>query len=115
MAMSVTAGDVSAARPYVAFTSLRRLSRRGILVWATALGRGKAGFAEMTWPPRLSAFRVDQGWEGQPAPNVQQRVLWGVVNGFDMDVRVYFGTQHPDRELLRMAQAQLARLVLPSR
>jgi hypothetical protein len=46
---------------------------------------------------------------------VQQRLKWGVVNGWDIDVRVYFATQHPDKQLLRKAQAQLNRLVLPSR
>lgn len=69
----------------------------------------------MQWPPRLSAFRVDHGWEGQPAANVQQRLKWGVINGWDMDVRVYFGTEHPNKQLLRKAQAQLDRLILPSR
>jgi len=69
----------------------------------------------MQWPLRLSTFRVDHGWEGQPAANVQQRPKWGVVNRWDIDVRVYFATQHPDKQLLRKAQAQLNRLVLPSR
>lgn len=115
MIVAVTTHDSAAAHPFTVFTSLTRLSMRGILIWATTIGRNRPTFGPMQWPPRLSSFRVDHGWEGQPAANVQQRLKWGVIDGWDMDVRVYFGTQHPDRQLLREAQAQLERLVLPSR
>jgi hypothetical protein len=113
MIVAVTAGDVSAVHPFAAFTSLTRLSPRGILVWAMTIGRHRPTFAPITWPPRLSSFRVDHGWEGQPAANVQQRLKWGLINGWDMDVRVFFATQHPDKQLLQKAQAELDRLVLP--
>ncbi len=115
MVVAVTAPDVAAVRPFAPFTSFRRLSPRGIIVWATAIGRNRPTFTRMRWPPLLSSFRVDHGWEGQPAPNLQQRLKWGAVGGWDMDVRVYFATQHPDRQLLRVAQAELDRLSLPSR
>jgi hypothetical protein len=115
MIVAVTAPDLGAVRPFAPFASLTQLSPSGILVWATTIGRHRPTFAAMRWPPRLSSFRVDHGWEGQPAASVQQRLKWGVVDGWDMDVRVYFGTQHPDAQLLRKAQAQLDRLVLPSR
>ena len=115
MIVTVTAPDVAAVHPFAAFTSLKRLSPTGILVWAMTIGRNRPTFAAMQWPPRLSSFRVDHGWEGQPAANVQQRLKWGVINGWDMDVRVYFATQHPGKKLLHEAQAQLDRLVLPTR
>ena len=67
----------------------------------------------MAWPPRLSSLRVHRGGEGQPAPNVQQRLRFGSVRGWDLDVRVYFGTQHPGRRLLGLAGAELRRLRLP--
>ena len=113
MVVAVTSRDVAAVRPFAAFTSLKRLSARGILVWAMVIGRDRPTFSPMHWPPRLSSFRVDHGWEGQPAANLQQRLKWGVIDGWDMDVRVYFATQHPDRQLLEKAQAELDRLVLP--
>lgn len=113
MIVAVTAGDIGAVQPFAAFTSLTRLSPHGILVWALTIGRNRPTFAPMEWPPRLSRFRVDHGWEGQPAANVEQRLRWGVINGWDMDVRVYFATQHPDKQLLEAAQAELDRLVLP--
>ncbi len=115
MVVAVTAPDVAAVRPFAPFTSFTRLSPRGIIVWATTIGRNRPTFTRMRWPPLLSSFRVDHGWEGQPAPNLQQRLKWGAVGGWDMDVRVYFATQHPDRKLLRAAQAELDRLTLPSR
>ena len=115
MVIAVTTADLKAARPFGAFTSLKRLSSRGILVWAMTIGRNRPTFTPMQWPPRLASFRLDHAWEGQPEANVQQRLKWGVVNGWDMDVRVYFATQHPDKKLLAEAQAELDRIVLPPR
>jgi len=115
MVVAVTVHDAAVAHPFAPFRSLTRMSKRGILIWATTIGRNRPKFAPMQWPPRLSRFRVDHGWEGQPAANVQQRLKWGTIDGWDMDVRVYFATQHPDKKLLHEAQAQLDRLVLPSR
>jgi hypothetical protein len=115
MIVAVTVHDAGAAHPFAVFTSLTRLSRRGILIWATTIGRNRPTFTPMQWPPRLSSFRVDHAWENQPAPNVPQRLKWGAIEGWDLDVRVYFATQHPGKELLQAAQAQLNRLVLPSR
>src|SRR5712692_11886754 len=72
MIVAVTVHDAGAAHPFAPFTSLSRLSKRGMLIWATTIGRNRPRFAPMQWPPRLSSFRVDHGWEGQPAGNVQQ-------------------------------------------
>lgn len=115
MVVAVTAPDVAAVRPFAPFARFVRLSKRGIVVWATTIGRDRRSFASLAWPPRLSDFRVDRSWEGQPAGSIQQRLEWGVVDGSDLDIRVYFGTQRPDRRLLRTAQAELDRLVLPAR
>jgi hypothetical protein len=97
------------------FVGLRQLSRSGIVIWASTSGRGDATpvFTKSRWPLRLASFRVDHGWEGQPAANVQQRLRWLVVDGWHLDVRVYFGTQHPSHRLLAKAQAELDRLRLP--
>jgi len=106
---------VSPAVLFNFFVGLRRLSRSGIVIWASSSGRGGATavFTKAHWPLRLSTFRVDHGWEGQPAANVQQRLRWVVVRGWHLDVRVYFGTQRPSRALLAKAQAELDRLQLP--
>jgi hypothetical protein len=113
MVVAVTARDAAVIHPFALFGSLRRLSRSGILVWAVTIGRGRHGFARRRWPPRLASFRVERGWEGQPASSVQQRVWLGAVHGWDMDVRVYFGTQTPSVRLRAKAQAELLRLRLP--
>lgn len=114
LVVAVTARDAAAVRPVALFGSFRKLSRAGILVWVDTIGRGRRGFpAASAWPPRLASFRVDHGWEGQPARNVQQRVWVGSVGHWDLDVRVFFATQRPSSTLRARAQAELYRLRLP--
>lgn len=115
-AWAITArSDVGALVPFDLANGLRRLSRGGIVIQATTSGRGEpAGVhTRARWPLRLSSFRVDRTWEGQPARNVQQRLRWAAVAGWWLDVRVYFATQEPGARLLREAQAELERLLLP--
>ena len=117
MVWSITKSDAAALEPVKLFTSLTRLSPRGIAIWAQTIGRGGATrvFTPATLPLRLSTFRVDQGWEGQPnGSNIQQRLRWAAVRGWHLDVRVYFATEHPDKQLLKVAQAELNRLLLPT-
>lgn len=97
------------------FIGLKRLTSSGIVIWVSDMGRGgpTTVFTKATWPLRLSSFRLDQSWEGQPAGNVQQRLRWATVAGWHLDVRVYFGTEHPSKATLAKAQAELNRLRLP--
>jgi hypothetical protein len=113
--MAATAPDAARLRPFALFTSLTRLRPRGIVVLAITIGRHRPSFhfAHTRFPLRLSSFRVDHGWENQPAPNIQQRLRAVTVGGWDLDVRVYFATQHPDRALLEDAQTELNRLRVP--
>jgi hypothetical protein len=114
--IAATADDAARLSPFALFNSLARLRRGGIVVMATTIGRHRPSFhfARTRFPLRLSSFRVDHGWENQPAANIQQRLSAVTVGGWDLDVRVYFATQHPDRKLLAEAQAELDRLRLPS-
>jgi hypothetical protein len=97
------------------FDGLKKLDATAALIWATTIG--KAGdpftFKRLPWPPRLIDFRVDHGWEGQPLGRIQQRLLAIAVGGWNLDVRVYFGTQHPSKPLLASVQAELDRLIVP--
>jgi len=113
--VAATTPDAARLSPFALFSSLTRLRRRGAVVMATTIGRERPGFrfAHARLPLRLSSFRVDRGWENQPATNIQQRLRAVTVGGWDLDVRVYFATQHPDRTLLEEAQAELDRLRLP--
>jgi hypothetical protein len=107
--------NLAALAPFDFSTNLLHLSRNGIYLWATTAGRGGPNrtFRRSQWPLRLARFRIDHGWEGQPAPNVQQRLYWVAVRGWHLDLRIYFATQHPSRQLLRSAQQELDRLLLP--
>jgi hypothetical protein len=108
-------GGASPAELFNFFVGLRKLTPAGIVIWASTSGQGGATpvFTKAGWPLHLSSFRVDHGWEGQPAANVQQRRRWAVVDGWHLDVRVYFGAQHPSKALLAKTQAELDRLRLP--
>jgi hypothetical protein len=113
MVVAVTTPDAASQRPFAMFTSLTRLRPSGILIWAWVFPRSSTHpFPRASWPLRLSSFRLDHGWEGQPAPNVQQRLYWADVGGWTLDVRVYFATQHPSRALVAKAQTELDRISL---
>jgi hypothetical protein len=114
LVVAVTAPDAAAIHPVALFGSFKKLSPDGILVWADTVGRNRKGFPSRSpWPPRLASFRIDHGWEGQPAANIQQRDWVGSVQGWDLDVRVFFATQRPSAPLRAQAQAELNRLRLP--
>jgi len=107
--------NADALTPLGVFDGLRKLGPNDALVWATTLRRGAfpRPFPPAAWPPRLGDFRVDHGWEGRPLPRIQQRLLGLTSHGWSLDVRVYFGTQHPSRRLLAEVQAELGRLTAP--
>ncbi|MFL5954352.1 MAG: hypothetical protein ACJ76I_09625 [Gaiellaceae bacterium] len=115
--IAVTTADAAVLHPFAPFVGFKRLRPRGIVIWATTIGGVATSpfppFPRASWPLRLSAFRIDRGWEGQPAPNIQQRLRAVSVRGWNLDVRVYFATEHPDKRLLAAAQAQLDRLLPP--
>ncbi len=113
-AITATEGT-SALVPFDLFNGLRSLSPCGVVIWATTSGRGgvTTDFRPVTLPLRLRRFVVYRLWEGQPAANLQQRLRWVSVAGWQLDVRVYFGTQHPSRDLVAMVEAELNRLRLP--
>lgn len=98
------------------FVGLKHLTPAGIVIWASDMGKGgpMSVFTNTRWPLKLGSFRLDGSWKGQPAANVQQRVRWASVAGWHLDVRVYFGTQHPTKATLAKAQAELNRLTLPA-
>jgi hypothetical protein len=101
--------------PFGFFDGLKKLDASAAVIWATTIS--KAGhpytFKHVAWPLRLTEFRLDHAWEGQPLPRIQQRLLWFTASGWNLDVRVYFGTQNPSKALLASVQAELERLTLP--
>lgn len=62
---------------------LRQLAPTGALIWASTASRGHYDhFKYDAWPPRLSHFRIDRAWEGQPQLRIQQRPLWFTSHGW---------------------------------
>ena len=114
-AITVRHSDLSALQPYSLGTGLLRLRRNAVLIEATTSGRGSstAAYTPARWPLRLRSFQVNHRWETQPAPNIQERLRWAAVDGWRLDVRVYFATQHPSKGLLSLVQAELNRMRLP--
>ena len=89
--------------------TLRSLPTDGIVIYASGYQarEAKPSFRAIPLPYRLSEFRHDQGWEGQPAANVPQYVLFTSLHRHLLDVRVFFGTQSPSGQQLAQAQAEL--------
>jgi hypothetical protein len=74
-----------------------------------------ASFPERSLPLSLTDADVRHSFEGQPNPGVPEYLLWQRVNGFVLDVRVFFGSQDPSAAALSDAQAELERLIVPPR
>jgi hypothetical protein len=64
-------------------------------------------------PLSLADADVRRTWEGQVAENVPEYLFWRTVDGWQLEVRVFFGTLDPSADILATAQAQLERLRLP--
>ncbi len=103
--------------------TLEELPRDGILVWIS-LGRDarlpptaleRSDSYERTHPPpyRLSELQRVDGWEGQ-VRDIPDYRLWGVVGDrYIVDLRVYFGQEHPTEAMLAEADAVLRALRFP--
>jgi hypothetical protein len=64
-------------------------------------------------PLSLTDAGVRRTWEGQVAENVPEYLFWRTVDGWQLEIRVFFGTLDPTQEVLAEAQEQLDRLRLP--
>jgi Penicillin-insensitive murein endopeptidase len=115
---AVTASTIPIEEPVVGelpFETLKRLPKSGAIVWVGAYARPPWGhFPAGSLPPQLADADVRQGWEGQPNPDIPEYLILRYVNGFNLETRVYFGTQHPSDEQLSRAQDELDRLELPN-
>ena len=114
---AATASTIPIEEPVVGelpFETLKRLPKSGVIVWVGADPRPPWGhFPAGSLPPRLGDADVRAGWEGQTNPNAPEYLILRYVNGFNLEARVYFGTQHPSDEQASRAQEELNRLELP--
>jgi hypothetical protein len=96
--------------------TVRDLLATGVVITASFYAptyAGSASFPERSLPLSLTDADVRHSFEGQPNPEVPEYVLWQRVNGFVLDVRVFFGSQEPTARALAEAQAELERLAVP--
>ena len=56
MAIAVTAADLDLLRPFTPFVGLKRLRPRGIIIWATTLGRVACGVRKFGSASRSADF-----------------------------------------------------------
>jgi hypothetical protein len=93
--------------------TLTALPRAGIVIYVTAFDDSAPARnlpPDIAMPYRLASFRHDRGWEGQPAPNVPEYVLFTRTGPYLLDVRVFFGSQDPSAAQLDRAQIELGTL-----
>ena len=98
--------------------TVQDLPAEGIVITASARRSSAdatyddSGAPERSLPLDLADADVRPSFEAQPNPSVPEYLLWQRVDGYFLDVRVFFGTQEPGAAQLAEAQAELARLVL---
>jgi hypothetical protein len=97
--------------------TVKSLPPRGIVM--TVIGpRDYTG--ETVLPPAAFPLTISQGfcrhdqYETQPAPQVAGCLVDTMVGEDLLNVTVWFGTNRPSTEMYRVANEQLARLVLPA-
>ena len=96
------------------FETLKRLPPSGIVIFVGAYSRPPYGhFPPGSLPPQLGDADVRAAWESQPNPDTPEYLILRYVNGFNLETRVYFGTQSPSEEQAARAQGELNRLELP--
>jgi hypothetical protein len=89
-----------------------------IVVVATTLGRPYPAQPNVNFPPADSLVLPDDpffetSWEGHD-PEIASRVMeWSLVDGWFVDVRVYFGADHPSAEIVQAVNEQLRAFSLP--
>jgi len=99
--------------------TLAKLPANGIVFYAIIGRRGQLSGVDSGYPPtqvplQLSDADVLPGWEGQPNSNVPEYRITAAVNGYNLSVYAFFGTQHPSQALLQSAQQELDRLQVPA-
>ncbi len=116
-AVSATASNVPLSDPAgaIPLATLRSLPDRGIVIVATIFppGPGENAFPNRSLPFNLSDADVRSGYEGQVNKDVPEYLILGHTKGYSLDVRVYFGRQHPTSDQLSGATNELSRLRVP--
>lgn len=99
--------------------TLAKLPANGIVFYAIIGRRGQLSGVDSGYPPthpplQLSDADVLPRWEGQPNSNVPEYIITAAVNGYNLSVYAFFGTQTPSAAQLASAQDELNRLQVPT-
>jgi hypothetical protein len=98
--------------------TLRSLPRGGVIEQASLAQsvHDPENYPVRRLPLSLSdGYFLTRGYEGQPAPNVSKRIIYARVDHEYLLIQVWFGQQHPTPLQTCAAEAELARLVVPTR
>ncbi len=98
--------------------TVRELGPDGVVIAAIFYPRGESDAVDRQFPDRQQPFFVKEAelepmWEGQPNPNLPRRRIMGHVNGYNVEVSIYFGSRNPPEALVHDTDQTLARLVIP--
>jgi hypothetical protein len=104
------------------YSTLLRLPRNGVVIVADfTLLQEHSGLTEELFQPRKlpldlgdAAPEDEYGTQIRPGRPLGQYQLRAAIEGYAVDLRLYFGTARPSRALLASAQRQLERLVVES-
>ena len=101
------------------YATLLSLPERGVVIVATSSqwpSEYGPRHPTLRLPLRLrDAMPMEYGVQVRPGRPLGQYELRGTVDGQDVVVTVYFGSERPDRSTLAATQRQLERLVVASR
>jgi hypothetical protein len=98
--------------------TVERLGEDDVVLSVSVLPTGESPLVDAQHPPGELPLSIDDappgGLEGDPEVGLTLRRLVQ-VNGWNIDLMIFFGTAEPSAETRAAAQEQLARLDVPSR
>jgi hypothetical protein len=100
------------------YSTLLRLPPDGVVITATFTPRGEEPWRDVAFAPQSLPVRLPTAAEGRLATQIRPDAPLGVyaldaaVNGYNLDLLVYFGAPDPSPQLIERAQDQLDRLVV---
>ena len=102
----------------VPWDTVERLGEADVVLHVAAYPRGDSATMDASFPPSELPLSLDDvppgGLEGNPEVGLTLRTTVQ-VDGWNIDLMVFFGTAEPSAETRAAAQEQLARLDVPSR
>lgn len=123
-ARQVDIGSTAANMPLGPYTgndpwdTVERLGEDDVALHVVAYPTGESAATDANFPPAELPLSIDDvppgGLEGNPEVGLTLRTTVQ-VNGWNLDLMIFFGTAEPSAETRAAAQEQLARLDVPPR